>query len=67
MRDKNFTLEEYLEFLKEQKTITASVNGTEYQISYIAVHGNTPVPTPEGRHVEFSGDNMDGVIMTVYP
>lgn len=67
MRDKNFTLEEYLEFLKEQKTITASVNGIEYQITYVAVHGNTPVPTPAGRHVEFSGDNMDGVIMTVYP
>ncbi|KAI7253429.1 hypothetical protein KC345_g11373 [Hortaea werneckii] len=67
MRDKNFTLEEYLEFLKEQKTITATVNGTEYQISYVEVHGNTPVPTPSGRHVEFSGDNMDGVIMTVYP
>ncbi|AIQ58064.1 D-Ala-D-Ala carboxypeptidase VanY [Paenibacillus borealis] len=67
MRDKHFTLEEYLDYLKQQKTITATVNDTEYQISYIAVTGNTPVPTPEGRHVEFSGNNIDGVIMTVYP
>ena len=67
MRDKNFTLEEYLEFLKEQKSISTTVNGVEYQISYIEVNGNTPVPTPDAKHVEFSGDNMNGVIMTVYP
>ncbi|QUL57302.1 M15 family metallopeptidase [Paenibacillus tritici] len=64
MRDKNFTLEEYLEFLKQQQTITATVNGTHYQISYIEVKGNTPVPVPAGQHIELSGDNMDGVIMT---
>ncbi|NQX43742.1 M15 family metallopeptidase [Paenibacillus tritici] len=64
MRDKNFTLEEYLEFLKQQQTITTTVNGTHYQISYIEVKGNTPVPVPAGQHIELSGDNMDGVIMT---
>ncbi|MEK4043358.1 M15 family metallopeptidase [Paenibacillus sp. FSL H8-0048] len=67
MHDKNFTLEEYLEFLKEQKSIATTVNGIEYQISYIEVTGNTPVPTPAAQHIEFSGDNMNGVIMTVYP
>lgn len=67
MRDKNFTLEEYLEFLKEQDRISVTVDGTEYQISYIKVTGNTPVPIPAGRHVEFSGNNIDGVIMTEYP
>lgn len=66
MRDKNFTLEEYLEFLKEQQAITVTVNGTEYHISYIEVNGNTPVPTPEEQYVEFSGDNKSGVIMTAY-
>ncbi|WP_342477756.1 M15 family metallopeptidase [Paenibacillus sp. FSL H7-0350] len=67
MRDKNFTLEEYLEFLKGQKSIATTVNGVEYQISYIEINGNTPVPTPDAKHIEFSGDNMNGVIMTVYP
>ncbi|MEK4516738.1 M15 family metallopeptidase [Paenibacillus sp. FSL H8-0122] len=67
MRDKNFTLEEYLEFLKEQQSITTTVNGTKYQISYVEVQGNTPVPVPAGKHLELSGDNIGGVIMTVYP
>ncbi|WNS45880.1 M15 family metallopeptidase [Paenibacillus sp. MMS20-IR301] len=67
MRDNNFTLEEYLEFLKEQGVITTSAKGIEYKVSYFKITGNTPVPTPSGKHVEFSGNNIDGVIMTVYP
>jgi D-alanyl-D-alanine carboxypeptidase len=67
MRDKRLTLEEYLEFLEEQKTFTARVKGKTYQISYIPVSGNTAIPAPAGRHVELSGNNIDGVIVTVYP
>ncbi|WP_238649653.1 M15 family metallopeptidase [Paenibacillus piscarius] len=66
MREKNFTLEEYLEFLKEQQAISVTVKGTEYHISYIEMNGNTPVPAPKEKHVEFSGDNKSGVIMTTY-
>lgn len=66
MRDKNLTLEEYLEFLKKEKNITAAVDGRQYQISYVPVTGNTPFTIPAGRHYEVSGNNMDGVIVTVY-
>ncbi|MNI54267.1 D-alanyl-D-alanine carboxypeptidase [compost metagenome] len=67
MRDKNLTLEEYLEFLKQQQTITTTVRGRTYQISYVAVSGNTAFPVPEGHRYELSGNNIDGVIVTVFP
>ncbi|MNT55840.1 D-alanyl-D-alanine carboxypeptidase [compost metagenome] len=67
MRDKNLCLEEYLEFLKKEQNITATVEGRQYQISYVPVTGNTTFPIPAGQHYEVSGNNMDGVIVTVYP
>lgn len=67
MRDKNLTLEEYLQYLKKQQSITATVEGKPYQISYFPVSGNTTIPIPAGQQYEISGNNMDGVIVTVYP
>lgn len=67
MQDKNFTLEEYLEFLKEQQSYSAMVEGKQYEVSYHSVTGNTPIPIPADRRFELSGNNMDGVILTVFP
>lgn len=65
MQKKNFTLEEYLEFLKEEKEISTEVEGKKYTVSYYKVLGNMKVSVPANKQYEISGNNMDGVIVTV--
>ncbi|AVP46248.1 M15 family metallopeptidase [Bacillus cereus] len=65
MQKKNFTLEEYLEFLKEEKEVSTEVEGKKYTVSYCKVSENTKVNVPANKQYEISGNNMDGVIMTV--
>jgi D-alanyl-D-alanine carboxypeptidase len=67
MQEKNFVLEEYLDFLKEKKTITTTVDHQTYQISYYPVSKNTTIPVPANGRYQLSGNNMDGVIVTMYP
>ncbi|MGM0851023.1 MAG: VanY-A/VanY-F/VanY-M family D-Ala-D-Ala carboxypeptidase [Bacillota bacterium] len=67
MKEKNFVLEEYMEYLKEEKTISASVNGEKYEISYYPVTKNPTIHVPANIRYEISGNNIDGVIMTVFP
>ncbi|ANE46492.1 hypothetical protein SY83_09610 [Paenibacillus swuensis] len=65
MKEKNLTLEEYLEYLKEHPTLSATVEGVEYQIQYYRVSGNMTIQVPAHQQVELSGNNSDGVIVTV--
>ncbi|GAB6522527.1 M15 family metallopeptidase [Bacillus cereus] len=65
MQKKNFTLEEYLEFLKEKKEVSTEVEGKKYTVSYYKVSENTKVNVPANKQYEISGNNMDGVIVTV--
>ncbi|ENQ3077240.1 TPA: M15 family metallopeptidase, partial [Bacillus pseudomycoides] len=66
MQKKKFTLEEYLDFLKEKKEISTNVEGKEYKVSYYKVSNNTTINVPVNQHYEISGNNMDGVIVTVH-
>jgi D-alanyl-D-alanine carboxypeptidase len=66
MQEKNLVLEQYLDYLKEQKTITATVDDQNYKISYYPVSKTTTIPVPAKGHYEISGNNMDGVIETEY-
>ncbi|MGN4722586.1 M15 family metallopeptidase [Bacillus cereus group sp. MYBK15-3] len=65
MQKKNFTLEEYLEFLKEEKEISTEVEGKKYTVSYYKVSENMKVNVPANKQYKISGNNMDGVIVTV--
>ena len=67
MQQKNLSLEQYLDYLKEQKTISTNVKGKIYEISYYPISKNTTIHVPSNRHYEISGNNMDGVIVTVFP
>ncbi|MDQ0876813.1 D-alanyl-D-alanine carboxypeptidase [Paenibacillus sp. V4I3] len=67
MQEKNFVLEEYLDFLKEKKTITTIVDHQTYQISYYPVSKNTTILVPANGRYQISGNNMDGIIVTMYP
>lgn len=66
MQEKKFVLEEYLAFLKKERSLTVSINGQVYQVLYYPVSGQTTIPVPKHDHYEISGDNMNGVIVTVY-
>ncbi len=67
MQEKNLALEEYLEYLKEEGTISTSVNGEKYEIFYYPVTKNINIHVPDNLRYEISGNNMDGVIVTVFP
>ncbi|MDF2963184.1 MAG: D-Ala-D-Ala carboxypeptidase VanY [Paenibacillus sp.] len=67
MQEKNFVLEQYLDFLKEQKTISMTIDHQTYEISYYPVSKNTAIHVPANGRYEVSGNNMDGVIVTMFP
>jgi zinc D-Ala-D-Ala carboxypeptidase len=66
MQEKNFSLEEYLDFLKEQKSILTTIHGEKYEIIYYPVTKDTTIHVPTNLRYEISGNNMDGVIVTVF-
>ncbi|MGF9700722.1 M15 family metallopeptidase [Paenibacillus sp. MABNR03] len=65
MYKNNLVLEQYLDLLKEKENITVEVEGEKYHIRYYQVTRDTTVYIPEHGQYEISGDNMDGVIVTV--
>ncbi|MED0937179.1 M15 family metallopeptidase [Bacillus mobilis] len=65
MQKEKITLEEYLDLLKEKKEISTNVEGKKYTVSYYKVSGNRTVNAPADKQYEISGNNMDGVIVTV--
>ncbi|MEG0438945.1 MAG: VanY-A/VanY-F/VanY-M family D-Ala-D-Ala carboxypeptidase [Solibacillus sp.] len=67
IKEKNFVLEEYLDYLKEQKHISATVNGQKYEVFYYPVTENITINVPANLSYEVSGNNVDGVIVTVFP
>lgn len=67
MQEKNFTLEEYLDYLIAEQNVSVTLAGETYEVHYYPVSGYTSIPAPADRHYEISGNNMDGVIMTVFP
>lgn len=66
MKEKNFALEEYLDYLKVEKHITSNMNGEKYTITYYSISGSRAINVPDNSYFEISGNNMDGVIVTVY-
>lgn len=65
MQDHNFTLEEYLDYLKVQKSLKVNVEGKKYEILYVPSMQLSNIKVPSNHRYELSGNNMDGVIVTV--
>jgi zinc D-Ala-D-Ala carboxypeptidase len=66
MKEKNLALEEYMDYLKEERQIAVSIDGEEYTVSYYPVSESMTIDVPDTREYEISGNNVDGVIVTVY-
>ncbi len=66
MQEMNLALEEYLDYLKEEESISISIDGQKYTISYYPISQNETIDVeiPAGEHYEISGNNIDGVIVT---
>jgi zinc D-Ala-D-Ala carboxypeptidase len=64
MKEKGFVLEEYLQYLQDERSITASYDGKTYTITYYPASEAAQVNVPEDADYEISGDNMDGIIVT---
>ncbi|WP_168121380.1 M15 family metallopeptidase [Paenibacillus sp. HB172176] len=65
MKELNLTLEEYLDKLKDKKSLTVEVDGRSYDIRYVPVTGSATVELPEEHDYTISGNNSDGVIVTI--
>ncbi|QGH34612.1 VanY-A/VanY-F/VanY-M family D-Ala-D-Ala carboxypeptidase [Gracilibacillus salitolerans] len=66
MKEKNFVLEEYLDYLKEKNKVSAEVDGDKYTVSYHPFSENMTINISENHEYEISGNNMDGIIVTVH-
>ncbi|WP_099361788.1 M15 family metallopeptidase [Fredinandcohnia onubensis] len=66
MKEKNFVLEEYIDYLKKEKTVKTTVDGQDYYISYHPVSETLEMVEPIFSQYEVSGNNVDGVIVTRY-
>jgi len=64
MKEKNFVLEEYLAYLKNEKRISVKANDKNYLISYYPVLGTENIRIQKDSFYEVSGDNMEGIIVT---
>jgi D-alanyl-D-alanine carboxypeptidase len=65
MKEKNLVLEQYLDYLREKKSISAKVEGKAYEVIYYPVSENKMFRVPVNQRYEISGNNMDGIIVTV--
>ncbi|MEH7385431.1 M15 family metallopeptidase [Bacillus sp. JJ1521] len=64
MKEKNLVLEEYIEYLKKEKTVKTTIDETEYLVSYHLVSETLEIVEPILAQYEISGNNLDGVIVT---
>ncbi|RJX39948.1 D-alanyl-D-alanine carboxypeptidase family protein [Paenibacillus pinisoli] len=65
MKEKNLVLEEYLAFLKDQQSVSTKVGEDRYHVFYYPVTRNSKIDVPVQGEYEISGNNQDGVIVTV--
>lgn len=63
----NFSLEEYLAYLREQKQLAVPIDGETYEICYYPISEETTIEVPINKNYQISGDNMGGIIVTISP
>ncbi|MEO4053962.1 M15 family metallopeptidase [Solibacillus sp. CAU 1738] len=61
----NWTLEEYLAHLQQEKSITTHIDGHQYEVIYYDLTDSLNIPVPTTHSYKLSGDNMGGMIVTI--
>ncbi|KGE20137.1 hypothetical protein PWYN_12960 [Paenibacillus wynnii] len=64
MQDNNLVMEQYSDFLKEKKRLSTVVEGEEYNVYYYSMSQDI-LRVPENGQYEISGNNTNGIIVTV--
>lgn len=67
MKEMDFVLEEYLDYLKQEKRITVPIGDETYEVYYYPVDEDITIDLPTTREYQISGDNVEGIIVTVFP
>ncbi|BBH20056.1 hypothetical protein Back11_14010 [Paenibacillus baekrokdamisoli] len=67
MQEHHFVLEQYLDYLRKERVISVRVDGKKYEVSYYPVSKKMTIKVPTNRQYDISGNNRDGIIVTVYP
>ncbi|MFB5763499.1 M15 family metallopeptidase [Paenibacillus medicaginis] len=65
MQEQNLVLEQYLDLLKRQKSVSITLEGENYKVFYFPVIEDNTITVPARGKYEISGNNEDGVIITV--
>ncbi|MFB5267032.1 M15 family metallopeptidase [Paenibacillus enshidis] len=65
MQEKSLVLEQYLDLLKQQKAVSITLGGENYKVFYFPVTKDNTITVPAQGKYEISGNNEDGVIITV--
>lgn len=66
MQEKNLVLEQYLDLLRQRKSVSITIGGENYKVFYFPVTGDATITVPAQGKYEISGNNEDGVIVTVH-
>ncbi|WP_431030216.1 M15 family metallopeptidase [Lysinibacillus sp. LZ02] len=61
----DWTLEEYLSHLQQEKSITTRIQGHTYKVLYYDLQESLHIPVPTTHSYKVSGDNMNGLIVTI--
>jgi len=64
MQDRDLVLEEYIDFLSEQKQLTIKANDKTYTITYYNYEPQLNINIEDHVSYEISGDNSGGIIVT---
>ncbi|MEI5908180.1 M15 family metallopeptidase [Bacillus spongiae] len=65
MYEKNFALEEYIAYLREEKNLSVIIDNKTYTLSYYPISESTSIKIPNNQQYDISGNNVDGVIITI--
>jgi len=64
MKEHQWVLEEYLNYISMNPSFTTTINGEKYNINYYSFEDGLKVKVPSNHSYTISGDNKGGIIVT---
>lgn len=64
MKEHQWVLEEYLDYISENPSFTTTINGEKYNINYYSFEHGLKIKVPSNHSYTISGDNKGGIIVT---
>lgn len=64
IRDHDWVLEEYLQYIEANPSLNTTIDGENYQINYYPYKKGLQIKVPRYQSYSISGDNKQGIIVT---